>query len=87
VSVISWLIAIALRAKKLRDLIMSDISSMVDKHLAERVKGLEKNIDEKLSGMQAGVVDEVWNRLDTIMKLKRIGEKLASDHENSQSDK
>jgi hypothetical protein len=87
VSLISWLIAIALRAKKLRDLLMSDISSMVDRHLAERVKGLEKNIDDKLSGMQAGVVDEVWNRLDTIMNLKRIGEKLASDYEKPDTNK
>lgn len=87
VSLISWLVAIALRAKKLRDMIMADIASMIDRAMESRIRGLEKDMDEKLTGMQSGVVDEVWNRLDTIMNLKRIGEQLASDHEKSQNDR
>lgn len=84
VSLVSWALTIVFHAKKLRDLIKADIGSTIEKLLQARMKDFERDIEKKLSGIQSGVVDEVWNRLDTIMNLKRIGAALAKEDDKTE---
>jgi hypothetical protein len=82
VSLVSWIISLVFRAKQLRDLVKADIAEMISKQLTEQLRTLETEIDRKIEAMPAEAVDEVWHRLDTIMKLKSIGESISTTDED-----
>jgi len=67
IAIVSWFIELIIRSKKMHKWLVTSITENV-------MDRIEKKFDEQKEAIRKEVVDEVWERIDTITKIRELGE-------------